>query len=316
MGAIEHASDAATIGREELRDLMVRRDAPGLVRIAVQLGLLGGAGVATVLLAASGSSAWFAAVIVAGLALATLFPALHEAGHRSAFRTPVLNEIVVWICAVAMLQAPSFFREFHWQHHRQTQDRSHDPEIASAPDLLDGWPSNPFVYLLLVSGQALLFGKLMFTVSCALLPTESAWARLYPFIRADRRRRIAWESRLVVVLLCAGGWAGLTFVSGFGALLLAWPIAHVVLGFYLMAEHTGLPHDGSQLHRTRTVVSNGLVRWFMWNMPYHAVHHAHPGVPFHAVPAANRLVEPALEHVSRGYVAFHLEAARRAFGGR
>jgi fatty acid desaturase len=316
MDAIEHEADgaAAAIDREALRTLMVRRDAPGLVRIAVQLTMLVTAAAATVALASSDHPGWIATVIVAGVTLATLFPPLHEAGHRSAFRTPALNEIVVWVCAVAMLQAPSFFREFHWQHHRRTQDVQHDPEIAGAPDLLDGWPRNPFTYLLLVSGQALLFGKLMFTVSSALLPTASLWERLYPFIRAEKRRRIAWESRFVIVFLATSVWLGLRFVPGFAAFLLAWPVAHVVLGFYLMAEHTGLPHEGTQLHRTRTVVSNPLVQWFMWNMPYHAVHHAHPGVPFHSVVAANRLVEPALEHVSSGYIAFHLEALRRAFG--
>lgn len=314
MDAIDHELEGAAIARDELRRLMIRRDGPGAVRITLQLGLLAASAAATVQLAARDHGAWIPAVVAAGVTLATLFPPLHEAGHRSAFRTRALNEIVVWVCAVAMLQAPSFFREFHWQHHRHTQDRAHDPEIASAPDLLDPWPSNPVTYLLLVSGQALWLGKLMFTVSCALLPTASSWQRVYPFIRPERRRRIAWESRFVVMLLVGGVWLGLTLVPGFAAVLLAWPIAHVVLGFYLMAEHTGLPHDGSQLHRTRTVSSHPIVRWFMWNMPYHAVHHAHPGIPFHAVPAANRLVEPALEHVSTGYLAFHGEAMRRAFG--
>jgi fatty acid desaturase len=314
MAAHEHASEDGGIAREALRPLMVRRDAPGIVRIVVQVSLLAVSGFATVELSSRGHWGWVATVLVAGATLATLFPALHEAGHATAFRTPIFNEIVVWICAVAMLQAPSFFREFHWQHHRKTQDREHDPEIGFSAELLDGWPSNPFVYLLLVSGQSLMFGKLMFTIACALFPTASSWERFFPFIRAERRQRIAWESRFVLVLLGTGVWAGLTFVPGFGALLLAWPIAHVVLGFYVMPEHTGLPHDGSQLHRTRTVLSNALVRWFMWNMPYHAVHHAHPSLPFHAVPEANRLLEPALEHVSRGYVAFHLEALRRAFG--
>jgi fatty acid desaturase len=314
MSVTEHEPTADAIDRDELRVLMVRRDGPGLVRISVQLALLALAAGATVRLAAAGHPSWVVAVVVAGGTLSTLFPPLHEAGHRTAFRTPLLNEIVVWVGAVAMLQAPSFFREFHWEHHRHTQNRARDPEIASGPDLLDDWPRNPIVYLLLVSGQALLIGKLMFTVSCAVLPTAALWQRLYPFIRPERRRRIAWESRLVLVVLGAGVWLGITHVPGFWALLVAWPIAHLVLGFYLMPEHTGLPHEGSQLHRTRTVVSNAFVRWFMWNMPYHAVHHAHPGVPFHCVPAANRRIEPALEHVSRGYFAFHLEAIRRAFG--
>lgn len=42
-----------------------------------------------------------------GIALATLFPPLHEAGHRTAFASRRLNELVLWIRALAMLQAPT-----------------------------------------------------------------------------------------------------------------------------------------------------------------------------------------------------------------
>jgi fatty acid desaturase len=186
-----------------------------------------------------------------------------------------------------------------------------DPEIASAPALLDGWPKNPFTYLFLVSGQFLLVGKLGFTIACALVP-KSIWSPLFPFIRPDKRRRVAWESRLALLVLGTILGIGFRLVPEFWMLLLAWPLAHLFLGFYLMAEHTGLPHDGDQIQRTRTVNSNALLRGLMWNMPYHAEHHAYPGVPYHALPALHRHLEPALRHTSSGYVAFHLDAAARA----
>jgi fatty acid desaturase len=164
-----------------------------------------------------------------------------------------------------------------------------------------------------VCGVPLMLGKAMFTISCAVLP-ERVRAKLYPFIRHSRQRRVAWESRVVVLVLAGGVIAGLRWVPGFSALLLAWPIAHLVLGFYLMPEHTGLPHDGSQAHRTRSVVSNAVVRWWMWNMPLHAVHHVHPSVPFHAVPRAHERLASRLEHESPGYLAFHRQALAHAFG--
>ncbi|MBA2665234.1 MAG: fatty acid desaturase [Bradymonadaceae bacterium] len=85
---------------------------------------------------------------------------------------------------------------------------------------------------------------------------------------------------------------------------------------YIITEHTGLPHEGSQLERTRTVRSNALVRWWMWNMVYHAEHHAYPAVPFHQAPRLHAILEPRLQNVSRGYLAFHAEALRRAFGAK
>lgn len=312
--AREHEGTAREgLTRAQLDPLLAKRNGPGLVRIGVQLAVLGLAAWATLALAARGGFTFLAPVTVMGLALATLFPPLHEAGHRTAFASRGLNEAVLWICALAMLQAPTFFCEFHWQHHRHTQDRVVDPEIAAAPELLGPWPKDLLRYLALVCGVPLMLGKAMFTISCAVLPLR-ARARLFPFIRESRQRRVAWESRMVVLVLAGGVIAGLRFVPHFAVLLLAWPIAHLVLGFYLMPEHTGLPHDGSQAHRTRTVVSNALVRWFMWNMPLHAIHHVHPSVPFHAVPRAHELLAPRLEHESRGYLAFHRQALAHALG--
>jgi fatty acid desaturase len=307
--------DAEGLSKAELTPLLARSNGPGLLRISTQLLVLVLAALATLQLAAQGGSTWLAPVIVMGLSIATLFPPLHETGHRTAFATPWLNELVIWPCALAMLQAPSFFREFHWQHHRCTQDRKHDPEIASAPDLLDDWPSDPFRYFGLVSGVPLLLGKPMFTISCALLPLR-ARARLYPFIRESRHARIAWESRLVVALLAGTVTAGLLWVPHFATLLFAWPVSHLVLALYVMPEHTGLPNEGTQNHRTRSIVSNAVVRWLMWNMPLHATHHVHPSIPFCRLLEAHRRLEPALEHVASGYLAFHREALARAFGRR
>jgi len=300
-------------GRAPHAALLARRDGPGLVRFGVQGALLVSSAAATLALAAAGHPAWIAAALLCGVALAGFFPALHEAGHQTAFATPWLNEIVAWIGAVLMLQAPGFFRAFHWQHHRETQDPELDPEISGAPALLDDWPRNLAVYAFVACGQPLMIGKLGFTVACALLP-RSARARLFPFVPDRAARRVAWESRAVAGGLAVVAGLGLARIPGFAALLLAWPVAHLVLGLYLMPEHTGLPHQGDQVERTRTVLSNAVVRWWMWNMPYHAEHHAHPGVPFHAVPALHRELAQGLPHVARGYVAFHREALRRALG--
>jgi len=306
--------DQASLGGSRLRPLLLKRDGPGLLRIVVQLAMLGLLLYGTVNLAAAHHRAWILTMFGAGLVLPGLFAAEHEAGHRTAFRTGWLNDLVLWICAPLMLQAPTFFREFHWQHHRATQDRALDPEISGAPDLLDDWPRHPLAYAALAAGQLLLIGKALFTFAGALLPTAAAWEKAFPFIRPNKRTRIAWESRAVIVGWVAVITAGVAYVPGFAFALLAWPIGHVALGSYLMAEHTGLPHEGSQNHRTRTVISTPLVRWMMWNMPYHAVHHMHPAVPFHAIPTAQAIVAPSLEHVSSGYLAFHREALRHAFG--
>jgi fatty acid desaturase len=312
------AAAQPSFDRSQLKQLMPRRDGPGLVRFAVQSALFLVSGLATIHYGAAGSLWWIPCVVVCGFALLAFFPSLHEAGHQTAFRTPWLNEATVWISALLMLQVPSFFRSFHWEHHRQTQDRERDPEIASAPELLDPWPANLAVYLLNACGQTLLAGKAAFTVGCALLP-RAVWIRVFPFFENDDARtlrRVVWESRVAVALAAAGITVGWLAIPGFGYLLVAWPVAHLLLGLYLMPEHTGLGHEGTQLERTRTLTSNAWLRWWMWNMPYHAEHHAHPGVPFHGVPALHAHYADELPNLSRGYLAFHREALRRSVAGR
>ncbi len=300
------------VAKDRLHQLMARNDRSAAIHLASSVFVFLGAGILAIELGVAESRWWIAAAIICGGALTTFFPAMHECGHRSAFRGARVNDIATSICAFLMLQAPSFFREFHWQHHRKTQDRQEDPEISASPAILDGWPRNPLVYLGLASGQHLLVGKPIFTLSAALMPNGRAWLLLYPFIRPEKRRRIAWESRLVLVLWVSLVVLGLRTIDGFSYFLAAWPIAHLFLGLYLMAEHTGLPNHGSQLQRTRTIISNRIVRWLMWNMPLHAAHHAYPAIPFHQVPALHAEMQPMLCHVSQGYLAFHVEALLRA----
>ena len=59
------------------------------------------------------------------------------------------------------------------------------------------------------------------------------------------------------------------------------------LRLYLLAEHGRCPLVANMLENTRTTLTNWLVRKLAWNMPYHAEHHAYPGVPFHQLPAVS-----------------------------
>ncbi len=304
-------SSSQRVTRDTLRGLMARSDGPAAARILASLAVFTAAVVATGALAAAGDPLWLVPATIGGLAYVTFFPPLHEAGHGTAFASPALNDATVWFCAVMMLEGPSFFREFHWEHHRHTQDRSHDPEIMSAPGLLDSWPSNIVTYLMLASGQLLWTGKLMFTLGCALLPAALR-RRVFPYIREAQAPKVARECRLVLAILIAALGLGFALVPGFWAILSIWPIGHVFLGLYLMPEHTGLDNDGTQLHRTRTLDTNAWIRWWMWNMPYHGEHHAYPGVPFHALPRLQRLLGDEVENRRGGYLAFHAEAIQRA----
>ena len=70
-------------------------------------------------------------------------------------------------------------------------------------------------------------------------------------------------------------------VRGAGWILVALIACHVFQAIWLSTEHTGLPHEGTILARTRTVHTSAFIRWWLWNMNYHAEHHAWR--PFHGM---------------------------------
>lgn len=79
-----------------------------------------------------------------------------------------------------------------------------------------------------------------------------------------------------------------------------------------MIEHTGMAESPNMLENTRTTQTNFLVRFFYWNMPFHAEHHLYPSVPFHALPQLHH--EKVREHLSEiapGVASVHYKILKR-----
>lgn len=318
------ASFHDALDREQLLGLSERRDAPGLRRLAGQLLLLalGGAllvGAPRVSLAGGAPfAAWSAAHLGAallGLALLSLanlslFATLHECTHGTAFRGRALNEAAAWFAALAgQIMPPQLMREFHFAHHRHTHQLDEDPELGGLA-FMARWPRG-LLWLGTISGLPVLLARVAFVVATAVpfLPA-ALWQRGLPFVRARQRRRVAWESRLWLALHAGFVALAWTLEPRLLRVYLAFVVGHALLSVYITCEHRGLPHEGSILARTRTLEVGGLLRWLLWNMPYHAAHHAYPNVPFHALPELQRALAPKLVHDPVGVAALHWRAGQ------
>ncbi|MEH1807670.1 fatty acid desaturase [Nostoc sp.] len=44
------------------------------------------------------------------------------------------------------------------------------------------------------------------------------------------------------------------------------------------------------------------VRFFMWNMPFHAEHHLYASIPFHVLPKGTSAISKHFTHIEPGYV--------------
>lgn len=296
----ESFEDRPLFDRETLRELQRRSDGPSALRLTLHLGVFA-AGVALVVLS---PSAWLQLLAALPLApiWASLFAPFHECIHRTAFRSRRLNALGAWLTGIPFGMAPAVYRAFHFEHHRYTQDPTRDPEIAAAPELLSPWPRNRRSWLLLASGFSYLMLKLRLMLRFSFRPA-SGWD-FAPWARKEHER-IAWESRAVAICWVALPVALLAGWAPAAGLLLALTLSHPVFALWVSTEHRGLPHEGSMLARTRAIRSHRVVRWFIWNMNYHAEHHGWPSIPWHRLPEAHGRVADELEHGATGYLGVH-----------
>lgn len=278
---------------ELIRALSERRDLPGVVRIAAHLGTLCVTGVGISM--AMGSGWVVPAMIVHGAVLVFLFTPLHETIHRTAFATEWPNRVVADLAGLLLFLPARWFAHFHHGHHRFTQDPERDPELMTPK------PTTRGRYLLYLSGWYYWTG-----LAPSLLRRATGRADDW-FVPERRRNVIVAEARGYLAVYA--GVLTTSLATGSAAALWYWIVPALLgqpfLRAYLLAEHWGCPETGSFWERTRTVVTNPVVRFYAWNMPYHAEHHAHPGVPFHRLPDLARARADRRVVVSPGYVPFH-----------
>jgi fatty acid desaturase len=233
--------------------------------------------------------------------LVFLFAPLHESVHRTAFRTRRLNDVVAWFAGLVLLLPPTWFRAFHFAHHRFTQIQGRDPELEIKE--VETWPD----YLIHLSGWRYWKGTV------ALLIRNASGRAGAPFVPPTLESRLVREARGMLAIYAAVALLSLAFRSD--AALLYWVLPALLgqpfLRAYLLAEHTGLPLVESFWENTRTTLTGWPLRFLAWNMPFHAEHHANPGAPFYALPAEHLREQEKLSAVSPSYLAFHREWQER-----
>jgi fatty acid desaturase len=288
------------LDRDTVRQLSQRSDARGLLQLAVHVGLLVASGL---LVWAGRGGPWLApALLLHGIVLSFLFCALHESIHRTAFASGWLNDLVATVCGALLVLPPEYFRCFHFAHHRYTQDRVRDPELAQPA------PSDLRSYLLRVSGLPYWRDRVVVTLRHALTGRVPE-----VFIPPERSRFIVREARLLWALY--GAVLVTSLVSRRTDALLYWVLPAILgqpfLRLFLLSEHIGCPFTEDMFANTRTTYTNSTVRLLTWRMSYHAEHHCFPTVPFHALARLNGLIGGRAQVTARGYFAMHREVLRR-----
>jgi fatty acid desaturase len=288
---MDHRDLIASLSNEERARLTERSDRPGLVHLGIHWGLILLLGTAIGLRVPG----WWLLILPQGILIVFLFTLLHEASHKTPFRSEWLNSLAARVSGFLLLLGPEWFRYFHFAHHRHTQDPDNDPELATPK------PETIAQYLVHVSGLPVYWGELKGLILNAFGRGKASY--ILPKAEAKIQRE-------AVVML--GLYAFLALISVWlqTALLLWVWIVPALLGqpflrLYLLAEHGRCPFVANMLENSRTTATNRIVRFLAWNMPFHAEHHSYPAVPFHKLPEFHAIVETHLRETERGYARFN-----------
>jgi fatty acid desaturase len=288
--------EARALTPAQLKELSVRSNAPGALRALSHFGaiLLNGT-LLWMVLTRYGVLFAVPLIIAQGFLVAFLFMPVHEAAHKTVFRTRWLNTALGHLSSLTILYPYEYYALFHWDHHRFTQDPARDPELMFATV-----PRSDAQLAIAYSGIVYLFKRVRLMLRHAITGTVTV-----PWIPDNKRTMVVREARsyaLVYLLLLIASVALSSTL-----LLWVWLIPLVVgqwfLRPYLFAEHTGCEHTRSAFENTRTTYTGQLMKWFSWNMPFHVEHHAYPSVPFHALPKLNGIVDSRIAHRGDGYLA-------------
>ncbi|MES1186841.1 MAG: fatty acid desaturase [Myxococcales bacterium] len=296
----ENQQRNAPIAADELRQLQQRSDAKGLLRLVGHLLAIGVAGAVYAVARQRGAplALLVLCAVALGFTLVTMFATMHEAVHRTAFKSRALNDWVAWFAGLLSFYNSTFYRPYHGWHHRYTQLPGRDPELEDAK------PTSVLDYFVQLSGVPWWLGKLRTHFRLAVGKTGS-----YGFLNEVTARPVVRSVRLQLGVYAAA--LGACFWLSQPYFVIYWlvpvALAQPLLRAILLAEHMGCSETSDMLSNTRTTYTLWPVRFLMWEMPYHADHHRYPALPFFSLARAHQSLAPNLAHIARrGYSGLHL----------
>lgn len=295
---MDHKTFLQSLDPADREDLTKLSDAKGLKHLIGHWGAISLCGIWIY----NQAPLWQIVLAIQGILLLFLFTLLHETSHKTPFKTSWINTLVGHVCGFVLFLPATWFRYFHFAHHRFTQIPGKDPEL-DAPK-----PDNALQYFVHVSGIPIWISH------AKTLFRNAVGKQLGPFVPEGRQTEIKAEARAYLLgyltLLALSIWMATPVLLTIW--LLPMLFGQPFLRLYLLAEHGRCPTVANMLENTRTTYTNMLVRRIAWNMPYHTEHHCYPTVPFHKLPDLHQRIQPRLVNTSKGYTAFNIAFFRDA----
>ncbi|HBH83427.1 MAG: NADH:ubiquinone reductase (Na(+)-transporting) subunit F [Bacteroidetes bacterium GWE2_41_25] len=272
------------VSREEMRELLVRKDGPAIRDTIIWFSLIISSGY----LVFQWWGSWFVIFpyfIYSVLYASTSDSRWHESSHGTAFKTDWMNNVLYEIASFMVFRQSTVWRWSHARHHSDTLIRGRDPEIAV--------PRPPKIRMILLAfvgirGAIPEIRRIFLHATGRIDPEVATYLPVYEYSKVIFKARIYIGIYLLVIAMAVlyRSILPLMFV-GFPTLFGGW-----LLPIYGLTQHAALQENVLD-HRLncRTVYMNRIHRYLYWNMNYHVEHHMYPLVPYHALPKLHKLIK-------------------------
>ena len=264
--------------REEIADLLEMRDWRSWVSVGVNWGVI--LGTLAVVAAWPNPLTLLVGLFVIGARQLGLAVLMHEAAHRSLFRSRAVNDFVgQWLAAYPTWADARSYRDYHLQHHAHTGSER-DPDIG----LVRPFPITPEslrrkVLRDLTGRTGIKFARASFRRT---------------FLRLDDPQA---RAAAIGVAVTNAALLGYCFAIGAPAVFLLWVGAWLTTNTLVtrirsIAEHALTPNPDDPLGNTRTTLTSWWERAFVapTRVNYHLEHHLLMTVPHYNLPRFHRLL--------------------------
>ena len=229
-------------------------------------------------------------VVLSGMSINGLSVLMHDACHGLLSKNKRLNRMLGILTGIPALVSFSAYRSIHLLHH------SHARTELDPDDIHRTAPKS--VSQILVYYVVLLAGIYIYLGTVAVVGYQKA--------KKDQKRKILQEYALLVGVIALAvvfaPWKAVLLVR-----LLPLLVAGQLANIRGLAEH-GMTTPNNPFADTRTVISNGFVRFFMSNLNFHIEHHLYPGVPWYNLDRLHTIVKGEEYHAASsvypGYTRF------------
>ncbi|MEL7402663.1 MAG: fatty acid desaturase [Pseudomonadota bacterium] len=304
------ASSGVKVDAKSIKALSVRTDRPGLiylVKLAVLLGLTG-----TLVMLSVGSFWMWPAMFLHGIILCVpTYSASHETAHGTAFKTPWLNDAVLWVTSFVYMEEPLHRRYTHTSHHMYTWHVGKDAQMPfDTPMGLGGWIAE-ITGLALARFHGNVFLQLAtrrYTEMMRMACPEGVFDKM----TRNARIMLALYALIAVAPFFGVWWPVWLFVI---PRILGAP----VMLLFTLIQHVELQENSpSILESTRSFATGPAAEFLYMNMNNHVEHHLYPQVPFHALPELADVVKEQLPEPDPGFFRTNFEVlsvvTRRSLG--